>query len=118
VSDEAPTVLEAVREELARASLEVRLLPESALVWRLAELLQVSVAPRDAAVLSKELRAAWEAQRDAVRRMGKRGDVVDEIRAAREARLAGSEGVGAAAEPGVVKRRRRGKPGGVGGAGS
>ena len=79
---------DAVEAEVAALPEHLRSSPEASLCLLLAERLG-ETTPRDAATVSKELRAALAALREVVKAAGNRGDRVDELRARRAARSSG-----------------------------
>lgn len=84
------SLYDAVELEQAAFTQALRDSPEAALVRQLAELFDAERDPRAASAVARELRAALDAQREAVARAGKRGDAIDEIGAKRAARRAGT----------------------------
>ena len=92
------SVAQAVELEQAELTEALRNSPEASLVRELAAQMDTSLTPRDLATISREFRAALEAQREAVARAGKRGDGIDEIEAKRVARRAAAADSGKAAE--------------------
>lgn len=82
----ADGVTPGVAGEVAALPEHMRQTPEALLCLALARQMDAATTPRDAATVSKELRAALAALREAIARAGKRGDVVDEIGARRAAR--------------------------------
>lgn len=76
---------DAVAAEVEALPEHLRACPEAVLCLVLADRM-AETTPRDAATVSKELRAALAALREAVKAAGNRGDRVDELRAKRAAR--------------------------------
>lgn len=77
---------ESVEAEIALMPEVIRESPPAEMVRELARSMMLADSPRDVATVSRELRAALDALREAVARAGKRGDSVDEIGAKRAAR--------------------------------
>lgn len=79
------TIFDAVAAEVAALPEHLRTSPDALLCLTLAERM-AGTTPRDAATVSKELRLALAALREAVKASGNRGDRVDELRARRAER--------------------------------
>ena len=95
------TVPDAVRAEVDDLPEPLRTIPQAAMCLALADAMDAATIPRDVAGVSRELRAALDALREAVNRAGKRGDVVDEIGKRRAARRSA-----ATADPGPTAERQ------------
>lgn len=79
-------VTASVRSEVDAQKPDVQSSPEARLCLSLAMHVDSAATPRDAATVSRELRAALSAFREVIKAAGKRGDGVDDLRARRAAR--------------------------------